>query len=204
MVKPGHFLGLSLFAVAATVSLATAAPKRKAKPVAPAPPATAPAPPALPAAQPFISACKGVELVLSKVRQDGSIVAFELQLHNSSKVAVALMRSGDGSSSQRRNPSLSFAVQPNNVTEPGECGMMNAMAEEDFVTLQPGQSVKLAWGHANTPNKSGKYTLQATYRNDPASQQMSGDPLFPRIAKTVPCEVTSAAVSFDWKMSKVR
>lgn len=198
-----------MFAVAAMVSLAAAAPKRKAgtptkaPTVAPTPPATASAPaPTAPASPPFVSTCKGIELVLSKVRQDGPIVAFELQLHNSSKVAVALMRSGDGSSSQRRNPSLSFAVQPNNVTEPGQCGMMNAMAEEDFVTLQPGQSVKLDWGHANTPNKSGKYTLQATYRNDPASQQMSGDPLFPRIAKTVPCEVTSAAVSFDWKMGK--
>lgn len=165
--------------------------------VAVAPSTTAPTPPL-----PFKSACVGVSLELSNVRQESGTVAFVATLKNAGPAPVPLMMTGDGSSSSRRNPSLVATLSPNTVTSPGLCGMMNPLGEGDFVTLKVGEARKLAWGHAEIPSVPGTYTLQLTYRNDPNTQQHSESPYLTRIRATTACEVQSNKVQFTWVMGK--
>jgi hypothetical protein len=172
------------------VVIATAAPDASRVPLITAAPA--------PAAAPFKSVCKGIELELTGVRQEGDAVAFSLFLKNTGTSSASLMISGDGSASSRRNPSVSFLVTPNTTSTPGLCGLLNPITEEDFVNLSPGTKRKLEWGYANTPTQSGAYTLQITYRNDPETRQHEGNAFLPRIRQTLACEVTSAKVPFTW------
>ena len=115
------------------------------------------------------------------------------------------MTTGDGSSYDRRNPSVSFALTPNDVGNEDRCGMINAMEDADFVTLKPGESRKLDWIRPPQPGKPGRYTLRATYRNDPSAKPMRGGEPHPptasqmeKLSRTVPCEVTSNALTFEW------
>ena len=91
------------------------------------------------------------------------------------------------------------------ISEVGTCGFINALADEDFLTLLPGQSRKLGWVHPPTPGKPGQYALQVTYSNDPAAPPVgSGAPHLPtpaqleRIAKTVACKAISEPLRFRW------
>jgi hypothetical protein len=156
------------------------------------------APDAASTAAPFKSMCKGIELELTEVRQEGDAVAFSLFLKNAGTSSVSLMISGDGSASSRRNPSVIFSTSPDTTSKPGLCGLMNPITEEDFVNLAPGTKRKLEWGYANTPTQSGAYTLQITYRNDPDTRKHEGNAFLPRIRQTLACEVTSAKVPFTW------
>ena len=79
------------------------------------------------------------------------------------------------------------------------------MEDTDFVTLPPRGAAKLGWLVPPTPGKPGRYSLRAIYRNDPAAKPMrGGEPRPPtqtqldRLAKTVPCELRSNALAFDW------
>jgi hypothetical protein len=166
--------------------------------IATAVPDAARVPLAATAAVPFKSACQGIELELTGVRQEGDAVAYALQLKNAGTSSVSLMVSGDGSASSRRNPSVIFSVTPDTTSKPGLCGMMNPLTEEDFVNLAPGAQRTLEWGYANAPTRSGAYTLQVTYRNDPDTRQHEGSAFLPRIRQTLACEVTSAKVPFTW------
>jgi hypothetical protein len=130
-----------------------------------------------------------------------------LELRNGSAFYVPVALPADGSSQGRRNPTLKFELTPNNVAPAMGCGNMNGASAADFVTLAAGASKKLEWAHPPTPSKPGRYSLRATYQNDPQSplsmlgDNMPGpktDQLVARARKTVPCTLTSNAVSFTW------
>jgi hypothetical protein len=143
-----------------------------------------------------------LELKLQKA-QSGLMV--DALLKNGGKAAVELMTTGDGSSFGKRNPRLTFTLTPSDIKKVGTCGFINALADEDFLTLKPGQHHQLGWVHPPTPGKPGKYTLTVTYNNDPTAEPIgSGAPNPPtpqqreRAAKTAQCEVTSAPLHFTW------
>jgi hypothetical protein len=148
--------------------------------------------------------CPNVTLEL-KLKKAASGLEIDATLKNRGATSIELMTTGDGSSFGRRNPRLTFTLEPSDVKEVGTCGFINALADEDFLTLGPGQSRKLGWVHPPTPGKPGKYTLRVTYKNDPTAEPLgSGAPRPPtpaqlaRIAKLAQCEVTSVPLSFIW------
>jgi hypothetical protein len=148
--------------------------------------------------------CPHVTLEL-KLKKAPAGLMVDAVLKNGGKTAVELMTTGDGSSFGKRNPRLTFTLTPNDVKEVGTCGFINALADEDFLTLPPGQSHKLGWIHPPTPGKPGKYTLTVTYKNDPTAEPVgSGAPRPPtpqqreRVTRTAQCEVTSAPLQFTW------
>lgn len=155
-------------------------------------------------ASPAAADCPDVTLEL-KLKKAESGLEIEATLKNRGTAPIELMTTGDGSSFGRRNPRLGFVLDPSDVKETGTCGFINPLADEDFLTLGPGQSHKLDWVHPPTPGKPGKYTLTVTYTNDPAAKPLgSGAPRPPtpaqlaRIAKMAQCEVTSAPLRFTW------
>lgn len=148
--------------------------------------------------------CPKVTLELKLKKSDAGLMV-DATLKNGGAAPIELMTTGDGSSFGKRNPQLTFALSPNDIQDLGTCGFINALADEDFLTLKPGQSHKLGWIHPPTPGKPGKYTLTVTYKNDPAAPPIgSGAPHPPtaaqlqRIAKMQQCEVTSAPLTFTW------
>ena len=148
--------------------------------------------------------CPDVRLEL-KLKKSASGLEIDATLKNAGKSAIELMTTGDGSSFGKRNPRLTFTLEPNIISEVGTCGFINALADEDFLTLLPGQSRKLGWVHPPTPEKPGEYSLQVTYTNDPAAPPVgSGAPRPPtpeqlgRVAKTVACKVISEPLRFRW------
>lgn len=148
--------------------------------------------------------CPNVTLALKLKKADAGL-ELEAVLKNGDKAPIDLMTTGDGSSFGKRNPRLTFTLEPNDIQAVGTCGFINALADQDFITLKPGESRKLDWVHPPTPGKPGRYTLKVTYKNDPAATPLgSGAPKPPtaeqlaRIAKTTLCEVTSAPLSFTW------
>lgn len=148
--------------------------------------------------------CPQVALELKLKKSDIGLM-IDATLKNKGKAPIELMTTGDGSSFGRRNPQLTFALSPNDIAEVGTCGFINALADEDFLTLKPGESRKLGWVHPPTPGKPGTYTLTVTYKNDPAAEPIgSGAPHPPtaaqreRVTKTALCAVTSAPLSFTW------
>lgn len=148
--------------------------------------------------------CPNVTLALKLKKAEAGLLV-EAVLKNGDKVPIELMTTGDGSSFGKRNPRLSFTLEPNDIQAVGTCGFINAMTDQDFITLKPGESRKLEWVHPPTPGKAGRYTLKVTYKNDPAATPLgSGAPRPPtaeqlaRVAKTALCEVTSAPLPFKW------
>ena len=128
-----------------------------------------------------------------------------IELRNDAARHVPLMLTGDGSSSGRRNPTLTFDLTPNDVAPQMGCGNMNGLSASEIVFLAPGEHAKLGWVNAPTPSKPGRYTLRATYRNDPTSKDLGDnregpetDRLVARVRKTVPCTLVSNVVSFSW------
>lgn len=155
-------------------------------------------------ATPALAECPKVTLALKLKKAENGLMV-DATLKNGGAAPIELVSTGDGSSFGKRNPSLRFALSPNDIKELGTCGFINAFADGDFLTLKPGQSHKLGWIHPPTPGKPGKYTLTVTYKNDPAAPPLgSGAPHPPtpaqleRIAKTQLCEVTSAPLTFTW------
>jgi hypothetical protein len=171
--------------------------------MAKAPPKIDTAAPA-PSAAPFASRCEGVSLVLTKVVVRDGYAFAGLELRNTGKSAVKLMATGDGSSEDMRNPSLAFTLSGKPYPPRRECGNVNGLAEEDLVTLAPGQTKVLDWVSPVAADK-GHHTLRATYRNDPASAVLRGvappadEALIARARATVPCELTSNTLDFDMK-----
>ena len=143
-------------------------------------------------------------MLVSIAAKQGSVEPV-LELRNASGAAVALMKTGDGSTSDMRNPSLRFEILPANLAVVGRCGNVNGLSEEDFVTLPPGGHTKLDWLYVAPPKVSGRYTIRATYRNDPKSTLLRGlaappsKKLVARARATVPCELVSNTLTFDWK-----
>lgn len=140
-----------------------------------------------------------------KLKKSESGLEIEATLKNRGTAPIELMTTGDGSSFGRRNPRLTFVLDPNDVKETGTCGFINALADEDFLTLKPDGLHKLDWVHPPTPGPAGKYTLTVTYQNDPAAEPVgSGAPHPPtlaqreRVTKTTACKVTSAPLHFTW------
>jgi hypothetical protein len=172
----------------------------------PAPPDEANSPPSTA----FVSKCKNITLKLTKKATSSSWLEVELELKNEGKARASLMATGDGSCANMRNPTMTFDLDPNQRGPEERCGMINALAEEDFLALKPGESKKLEWISAPTPAKNGHYTLRATYRNDPDANPLRGGApaapkaLLDRVKATVPCEVTSNAITFDWKVPPAR
>ncbi len=148
--------------------------------------------------------CPDVRLEL-KLKKGDNGLEIEAALKNTGPAPIELMTTGDGSSFGKRNPTLTFTLEPNIIDKVGTCGFINALADDDFVTLQPGQRRKLDWVHPPTPGKPGKYTLTVTYDNDPTAKPIgSGAPRPPtpaqlaRFAKTAQCKVQSAPLHFTW------
>lgn len=148
--------------------------------------------------------CPNMKLEL-KLKKAPKGLEIDATLKNSGAAPIQLMTTGDGSSFGRRNPRLAFKLEPPDIKEVGTCGFINAMADEDFITLKPGESRKLGWVHAPTPGKPGRYKLIVTYVNDPAAEPLgSGAPHPPtaaqlaRLAQTQKCELTSAPLIFTW------
>lgn len=148
--------------------------------------------------------CPEVRLEV-KLKKSDSGLMIDAALRNTGKAPIELMTTGDGSSFGKRNPGLTFTLEPNDVSATGTCGFINALADEDFLTLKPGELRKLGWVHAPMPGKPGKYSLTVTYKNDPAAPPIgSGAPRPPtpaqlaRVAKTTECKVTSEPLRFSW------
>jgi hypothetical protein len=161
-------------------------------------------------ATPVLADCPKVTLEL-KLKKAESGLMVDATLKNGGATAIELMKTGDGSSFGKRNPRLTFTLSPDDIKEVGTCGFINALADEDFLTLKPGQSQPLGSVHPPTPGKPGKYTLTVTYKNDPAAEPIgSGAPHPPtpaqlsRIAKMAQCEVTSAPLQFTWDGKRAR
>jgi hypothetical protein len=158
-----------------------------------------------PPTTPFVSRCSGVSLVLVSVAAKQGSVEPVLELRNGSGASVALMNTGDGSTSDMRNPSLKFEILPANLSIVGRCGNVNGLSEEDFVTLPPGGHAKLGWLYVAPPKTPGRYTIRAIYRNDPKSTLLRGlaappsQKLVARARATVACELVSNTLTFDWK-----
>ncbi len=131
-------------------------------------------------------------------------------LRNKSKTAFDVMLTGDGSSFNRRNPTVRFELTPNDVAAVGTCGFINAVTDSEFDTIKPGESRKLDWIFPPTPGKPGRYTLRTIYRNDPNFSQLLGapQPLTPaqsaRQKKTTACEVASEPLAFAWDGKSAR
>lgn len=157
-----------------------------------------------PSATPFVSRCEGVTLVLTKIVVRDGYAYPALELRNTGKSPVKLMATGDGSSEDMRNPSLAFTLSGKVYPPRRECGNVNGLAEEDLVTLSPGQTKVLEWVSPIAAEK-GHHTLRATYRNDPASAVLRGiappadEALIARARATVPCELTSNTLELDMK-----
>lgn len=167
-------------------------------PVASSDPAPSPAP--------FASQCKGITLTIALAGGQNPLV-LGATLANQGTEPVALVRTADGSSGGHRNPTMSFELRPDTPVPPGRCGLMNAYEDADFVTLQPGAKQKLEWIYAPEPAKPGRYTLRATYRNDPNREDPGAkltEEQRTRHRATMPCEVTSNAITFDWNGRSAR
>lgn len=158
-----------------------------------------------PPTTPFVSRCSGVSLVLVSVAAKQGSVEPVVELRNGGGASVALMNTGDGSTSDMRNPSLKFEILPANLSTVGRCGNVNGLSEEDFVTLPPGGRAKLGWLYVAPPKTAGRYTIRAIYRNDPKSTLLRGlaappsQKLVARARATVACELVSNTLTFDWK-----
>jgi hypothetical protein len=153
---------------------------------------------------PFATTCEGVSLVLSVTTNLDSIDTV-VELRNASGKNVPLMLTGDGSSRKRRNPTLTFELSPNRVTPQAGCGNMNALTPREIIVLAPGERRRLEWVDVPTPSQAGRYTLRATYENDPTSKELGDNPsgpatdrLIARVKKTVPCRLSSNTVTFVW------
>ncbi|MBK8213925.1 MAG: hypothetical protein IPK71_09250 [Myxococcales bacterium] len=157
-----------------------------------------------PSATPFVSRCEGVTLVLTKVVVRDGYAFPVLELRNTGKSPVKLMATGDGSSEDMRNPSLAFTLSGKVYPPRRECGNVNGLAEEDLLTLAPGQTKVLEWVSPIAAEK-GHHTLRATYRNDPESAVLRGvappadEALIARARATIPCQLTSNTLDFDMK-----
>lgn len=157
--------------------------------------------PVAPPGQPFVSKCEGVVLDLAMGGGAPGDVGLPVKatLRNTGRKAISLMLTGDGSDSGRRNPTFAFELTPDRASPVGLCGMMNAITDADFINLAPGESRELEWLFAPTPAGSGRYTLSATYRNDPMSDPgQTPEALVPRFRRTVACEAKSHTLTFDW------
>lgn len=148
--------------------------------------------------EPPVSQCDGVVLELRNAVVSKGNVTVEAVLRNTSKTAYPLIATMDGSSFGRRNPTITFSITTDRTKEVGLCGLVNAMTDADFFTLQPGQTKRLEWVHPPTPASPGVYELRATYDNDPKRSlrgKQNGEEKFAaRIAATIPCRVTSEPI----------
>ncbi len=152
----------------------------------------------------FVSKCKDVTLTIKAKAITASGMELDVELANAGRRPVTLMRTNDGSDANMRNPSVSFDLTPRKIAPQGRCGLINAFDDHDIVTLAPGARIKLEWLYPPHPSAPGRYTLRATYRNDPAADPMRGKAPAPsaaqlaRVDATTACEVTSNGLSFDW------
>lgn len=149
------------------------------------------------APEPPVSQCEGVVLELRNPVVTKDNVTVEAVLRNTGKTAYPLIATMDGSSFGRRNPTITFTLTPDRSKPVGLCGLVNAMTEADFFTLEPGQTKRLEWVHPPTPAGPGVYELRATYHNDPKrsrGKQNGEDKFAARIAATIACRVTSAPI----------
>lgn len=100
----------------------------------------------------------------------GEFPAFTVRLVNRGKVAVTLVKPGDGSECGWRTPIITWSVAP---AQPkaryGRCGNMNPLRPDEIFELKPGERVKLSeWvGGPQMPLGPGKYQITVRYRNDP-------------------------------------
>jgi hypothetical protein len=191
---------------APTMTVPAPAPPPPAPSAAPHAAEVAPATSAPSAAEkaPFVSTCQAVSFTLATKRISASGVELRAELVNRGSAPIALTRTGDGSVAGARYPTVTFSLTPDRHADPGRCGLINAMTVGDLVTLAPGAKVELEWLFPPTPSEPGRYTLRATYRNDPAAEPIRSGAVPPsaellaRYRATSPCEVTSNELTFHW------
>jgi len=159
-----------------------------------------------PPPSPLATTCAGVSLVIASLTKAPYGIDAVVELRNGSSAHVPLMLPGDGSSSGRRNPTVTFELSPNLVEPQAGCGNMNSLSAQEIAFLAPRSRTKLGWLSPPTPSKAGQYTLRATYRNDPTSDRLGDtlpgprtDKLIARVRKTLPCTLVSNTVSFTWR-----
>jgi hypothetical protein len=157
------------------------------------------------APSPLTTTCAGVSLVIASVRTSEDSVDAVVELRNGSGAYVPLMLTGDGSVSGGRNPTLSFELSPSHIKPAGRCGNMNPLSASEIIFLRPHERRQLDWLHAPRPSLPGRYSLRATYHNDPTSTVLGDNPpgpatqaLIARVRKTVPCTLVSNTVAFTW------
>lgn len=152
----------------------------------------------------FVSKCKNVTLMIKTKAIAASGLELDVELGNAGKRPITLMRTNDGSDANMRNPTVTFELTPRKIAPQGRCGNVNGFDDHDIVTLAPGSRVKLEWLYPPHPSAPGRYTLRATYRNDPAASPIRGLAPSPsaaqlaRVDTTTACEVTSNDLTFDW------
>jgi hypothetical protein len=161
--------------------------------------------PERPPPAPLATTCDGVSLAIVSVTKDAHGIDAVVELRNASSAHVPLMLPGDGSLTGRRNPTVTFELSPNRIEPRAGCGNMNSLDPREIAFLAPHSRTKLGWLSPPTPSRSGQYTLRATYRNDPKSDQLGDnrpgprtDALVARVRKTLPCTLVSNSVTFTW------
>ena len=157
---------------------------------------------------PLATSCAGMSLVIVSIDTVSAPGALDvnIELRNDGAEHVPLMLTGDGSASDRRNPRLLFELTPDDTTPLYGCGVMNGLSPQDFAFIAPKERRRLEWVTPHwLPSKPGRYTLRATYENDPTSSALGHNPpgprtdrLVARARQTVPCRLVSNAVSFTW------
>jgi hypothetical protein len=159
----------------------------------------------VPPPTPLATTCEGVELVIESAQRFEDRFEVVVALHNHSKEYVSLMLTGDGSNGGRRNPSVRLELSPNDVLPAAGCGNMSPTNPAEFIYLAPAERRALGWIYPPTPSKPGRYTLRATYRNDPQSNNLGDDSPGPaadrfiaRLRKTVSCTLASKPFAFTW------
>jgi len=112
---------------------------------------------------------------------------------------VTLVRPGDGSTTNRRTPSVAWLVEGKvNCIAFSGCGNINALKPDEVFDLAPGATVALAeWIPPLCLNGPGTHQVQLTYRNDP-TVEMKGIPLgehdpgaLERMRRSTPCDLKS-------------
>jgi len=102
--------------------------------------------------------------------------ALEFVLTNAGSEFVTITRPGDGSEMGWRPPRTMVTVRSmrgdvftsQDLFHQGRCGMMNPLTMHDFVTLKPGESMKVTgWFWVPRNPGPGEYIIHALYENDP-------------------------------------
>ena len=138
----------------------------------------------------------------------GAAPSLKVVIINRGKSPVVLVQPGDGSTSSRRTPIISW-----HCTSPGPdgprdctsnymswCGNTNGIEQQEVFELLPGASKELgAWVQPPPIQSPGIYRLTLDYENRPTlrSQALGSEDTMARIRASTPCHLQSNEVTLE-------